>query len=143
MKKILLIILLILMTACSKDKVLTCSISSRDSTVITTEQMILTYQKDKLKTYELQKEIKALSEETKDYLVYYNISNESLKQKLESINGIEVTLDNLSDSFKLTIKQDLSVVIKQEIENIIRTFDYDQDINQIKTDLELEGYTCK
>ncbi len=140
MKKIVMIImLLVLTTGCSKK--LVCEKITEEDIITTTETLMVGYQNDSVKNIQI--DLKAALK--KKYDTYAETVENKLKEqfkKYENIKGISVTStsnDNIVN-VHLYIKLD---EMKEKDKNELKLINLKENYNQLKKTLEKEKYQCQ
>ena len=140
MKKIVMIImLLVLTTGCSKK--LVCEKITEEDIITTTETLMVGYQNDSVKNIQI--DLKAALK--KKYDTYAETVENKLKEqfkKYENIKGISVTSTSNDHivNVHLYIKLD---EMKEKDKNELKLINLKENYNQLKKTLEKEKYQCQ
>lgn len=145
MKKIFitlsLILLVFLVSGCSKEKTLSCSISVKTENYgEQTTTYIMTFQKDSLTKGEETVEI-VLDEIMANYVDSFYQSFEEVASQYKDTEGLEATVEKIDRTIKFHLKAD----ILAENQDLTTIFNYDttKSYDELKKYFEENEYTCK
>ena len=137
MKKYLiaLVALLIITTGCGNTKKLTCTLEKEDST----NEMVMTYEKDELVKVVGTSTIYAKEEVSEDDLKLYETFTCEL---LGSGEHVECSVEANGKNVEVKIVMDLAKMTDAELEEMGYSKE-NSSYDEMKKDAEADGYTCK
>ena len=121
-------------------KIIECKTSSTDPNYVTVKTINLKYNKNLLKEYDFKISINATSSETQSYLELVSESYKNIKENIKE-EGITISIKE-EDFFEFNLKNDLEKTEYVELPNRIKSYKYNQDIEEVTKELEEEGYIC-
>lgn len=139
MKKIIFICCLIILTGCSKDKQLNCTLTKNIDGNNVVQTVDAFFKKDKISNISMKHEI-TLSEENTEYAeIYKNKIDEQFKA-FKDKNGITVNLNETDNMITLDVNFDILQMDEEANKTI--GFSISGSYSKSKDSLEKDGYSC-
>lgn len=141
MKKLSILLCLVsimVLTGCgSKNDEVVCTMKEEQSGITLDQEIKIKFKSNKVDTAEFVMNAK-FDEEYKSYASYFVSTLESQFESYEDTYGITVNVKETSDGAKIDFKMD-----KSTYEKMYGTADAAESKDDVISDLEKQGYTCK
>ena len=137
---LLAVVLTLMLTGCGGKK-LTCTKEEEEMGMKMQEKAIVSYSDDKISKYTMEATIE-LTEEMEEYAdQMLELLTEEMNM-YEEIKGVEVNTEKKGNKIIATVVFDVDKMDEEDLDEI-DDFDVNETIEEVKAELEDQGFTCK
>lgn len=141
----LLVVSIFLLTGCGSQK-LTCTLSEEEDGMIYTSEVIMTFKDDKVNEFTMNMDMKLNDD---DMITMWDSFVSTMNSTFEPVeeDGIKIStaVDEDNHAFRVTYEVSLDEASEETIEeyDLSDMINSDETLEEIKSGMEEEGYTCK